>query len=127
MSKRANLPKTWTKQQKIEWYQDKITGYKVALAEVQSALKTLGNRRSGLLKKLNAANGAIYDLRHTENADNVPEITDHAIVRYLQRVKGMDMNELKLEIAKEKNIVKDGNVIITVLEDYSKEEPPVIK
>lgn len=127
MSKRANLPKNWTKQQKIEWYQDKITGYKLALSEVQSQLTTLGNRRSNLLKKMSAANGAIYDLRHTENADNVPEITDHAIVRYLQRVKGMDMNELKLEIAREKNIVKDGNVIITVLDDYSKEEPPVIK
>lgn len=127
MSKRANLPKSWSKAEKIQWYQDKITEIKVKLADAEKQRSHFSNLRLKLIKQMKAATGAIYDLRHTENADNVPEVTDHAIVRYLQRVKGLDINEIKLEIAREKNVVRDGNVIITVLEDYSKSALDVIK
>jgi hypothetical protein len=61
------------------------------------------------LKELGAA---IFDLKNLNG--NTPHITDHAIVRYLERVKGMNIWDLKAEIMNHKNSVRVINTIVTV-------------
>lgn len=65
-------------------------------------------------RKLKDVGNAIYDLKHE---GDTPHITDHAIVRYLERVEKADIQELKLRVAAHRNAVMDGNVIVTVNED----------
>lgn len=64
------------------------------------------------LKELGAA---IFDLKNLNG--ETPHITDHAIVRYLERVKGVDIWDLKAEIMNHKNAVRVVNTIVTVNKD----------
>lgn len=66
-------------------------------------------------KELEAVGGAIYDLKNV-NGDT-PHITDHAVVRYLERVKGLDIWSIKSEIMQYKESVRIDNTIVTVNEE----------
>lgn len=62
---------------------------------------------------------AIFDLKNLNG--ETPHITDHAIVRYLERIKGVNIWDLKAEIMNHKNAVRVVNTIVTV----NKDEPDV--
>lgn len=86
------------------------------MEEVRNEKKTLENKLKKMGRRLKDIGNAIYDLKHE---GETPHITDHAVVRYLERVEKIDISELKLKVAKHKDAVKDGNVIVTVNEpDY---------
>lgn len=65
-----------------------------------------------LNKEIKRVGSAIYDLKNI-NGDT-PHVTDHAVVRYLERVKGMDIWEIKAEIMNSKDSVRIENTIVTV-------------
>lgn len=98
----------------------KIEQYRLQRNELTSELKTLNNRRKKISQKLRNISNAIYDLLH--ESGEVPSVTDHAVVRYLERVKGMDIRMLKVEIANHKQSHREGNVIVTVMDDYHTNE-----
>lgn len=72
------------------------------------------NEVGKLNKELKSIGQAIYDLKNI-NGDT-PHITDHAVVRYLERVKGMDIWQIKAEIMQHKESVRIVNTIVTVNE-----------
>ncbi|UNQ40937.1 hypothetical protein MPC38_06715 [Prescottella equi] len=82
--------------------------------ELRAQKKPLDNRLRTLNSRLHRLGQRIYDLKHD---GNTPEVTDHALVRYLERVKGVDIKELKVEVAQHKQAHKVGNVIVTVNSD----------
>lgn len=90
-----------------------------ALEANRKAAASLDRKRQKIAKKVRSVNDAIYDLKH-ENP-KVPHVSDHAIVRYLERVELVDINDLKVKVAKHKDAVRKGNAVITVGEDYSVE------
>lgn len=83
------------------------------IKELQDQIKPLMNRKTKLIAKRKSVGQAIYDLKY--DGGNMPEITDHAIVRYLERVEGRDVQELRLAVAQCKRAYREGNVIVTVL------------
>jgi hypothetical protein len=60
----------------------------------------------------------IYALKHD---GPTPHVTDHAIVRYLERVKGVDVWKLKSELINHKNAVFLDNVVVTVNQELDNE------
>ena len=118
MGNKSTLPKSMSRSEKIEWWQDRVTELLAQMEVEQGVKRNTFNRISKITRRLKSAHEAIYALRHGETNKETPAITDHAVVRYLQRVKGVDINELKIEIAKYKSVARDGNVIVTVLDDY---------
>ena len=68
------------------------------IAEINKELKKLG--------------GQIFDLKNING--ETPHITDHAVVRYLERVKGMNIWDIKAEIAQSSKAVRIENTIVTV-------------
>jgi hypothetical protein len=77
--------------------------------------RATNKRVTEINKELKRLGGAIYDLKNIDG--DTPHITDHAVVRYLERVKGMDIWELKAEIMNYKSSVRIDNVIVTVNPD----------
>ena len=45
-----------------------------------------------------AANETFPDLRHIEMDKQTSSVTDHAVIRYLERVKGIDIERIRKEI-----------------------------
>ena len=76
-----------------------------AIAEINKELKKLG--------------GQIFDLKNING--ETPHITDHAVVRYLERVKGMNIWDIKAEIAQSSKAVRIENTIVTVNGEDSEE------
>jgi hypothetical protein len=74
-------------------------------------------------KDLKRVGSAIYDLKNLHG--DTPHITDHAVVRYLERVKGMNIWDIKAEIIN-KNSVRIENTIVTVNGD-EKDDPVEVK
>lgn len=103
---KQDLAKVYSKRQA------KLDKYRQERDEITAELKSLNNRRSRLSERLRNVSNAIYDLLH--ESDEVPSVADHAIVRYLERVKGMDIQALKIEVANHKQAQREGNVIVTV-------------
>lgn len=65
-----------------------------------------------LNKEIKRIGGAIYDLKNIDG--DTPHITDHAIVRYLERVKGLNIWDVKTEIMNNKDAVRVDNTIVTI-------------
>lgn len=65
-----------------------------------------------LNKEMKRIGSAIYDLKNISG--ETPHVTDHAVVRYLERVKGMDIWQIKAEIMNSKDSVRIENTIVTV-------------
>jgi hypothetical protein len=84
------------------------------LVVINEEKKKITRKAQKIGRKLKDIGNAIYDLKHD---GDTPHITDHAIVRYLERVEKVDIKELKLKVASHKDAIKDGNVVVTVNED----------
>ncbi len=107
-----------TRQEKLEKMQKLHRELSMARKPLEAEFKKAKHRLQRANKKLKECGQAIYDLKH----DGVtPVVTDHAIVRYLQRVKGYDIEELKVEVANNKNAHREGNVVVTVNPTPNKE------
>ena len=63
-------------------------------------------------KAISELGGQIFDLKNIDN--EIPHITDHAVVRYLERVKGINIWDIKAEIAQHHDAVRVDNVIVTI-------------
>lgn len=70
------------------------------------------NEISLINKALKELGAKIYDLKNIDG--DTPHITDHAVVRYLERVKGMNIWDIKAEIMNNKDAVRVDNVIVTI-------------
>lgn len=97
---------------KLEKYQRMHRELNSEIKHLEAQMKPLRNKSLSMKHKLYNIGRAIYDLKHD---GKTPEITDHAIVRYLERIKGWDIPELKLEIANHRQARKVDNVIVTVV------------
>lgn len=58
----------------------------------------------------------IFEMKH---GGSTPHVTDHALIRYLERVESLDVVALKDKVAAHKDAVREGNVIVTVNEDLT--------
>ena len=95
-----------------------LTSKKKALAE---KLKPIANELTKVRSDLSRVGTAIHHLKHGSDA---PLVTDHAIVRYLERVEGVDVEAIRFKIAGHSRAVKDGNVIVTVNGDDNEQTAP---
>ena len=106
-----------TREEKLQEKQREHRALLNKIEVLQQQKKPIENKLRKLNSKLKSVGQAIYDLKHE---GDTPEVTDHAIVRYLERVEKVDIQELKLKVMSDKNAHKEGNVIVTVYsEDYN--------
>ena len=68
--------------------------------ELQKQKKPIGNRLRKVNSRLKSVGQAIYDLKHE---GDTPEVTDHAIVRYLERVEKVNIQELRSKVMNDKD------------------------
>ena len=71
------------------------------LSDLKRALRDLSKDRQKLVKKLDRLKS---NYKKIKNGDSLVHITDHAVIRFLERVNGLDMNEVK------KFILPDGGL-----------------
>lgn len=69
-------------------------------------------------KEIRDVGEQIYDMKHR---GETPHVTDHAIVRYLERVDGIDIWALRDKVAGHSLAVREGNVVVTINEDLTEE------
>ena len=74
-------------------------------AELTKENKLLIFQRDGLSAKIQRNNKQLQDIakkiKDINDGDRPPVITEHALLRYLERVKGIDIKEIKKEILPE--------------------------
>lgn len=75
-------------------------------------MTTTMNEIAELNKEIKRVGGAIFDLKNLHG--DTPHVTDHAVVRYLERVKGLNIWDIKAEIMNSKDSVRIDNTIVTV-------------
>ena len=75
-------------------------------------LTELTNEIGKMNKELDRLGNQIFDMKNVD--DKAPHITDHAVVRYLERVKGVNIWDLKAEILAHSDVVRVDNTIVTV-------------
>lgn len=102
--------------------------HKMLIAERELLRKDLKKANKHLAKcnklikdknlEIKAVTDAIYAMKH---GGNTPSVSDHAIVRYLERYKDMDINLIKLEITTHKAAVYQDNLVVTVNNDIDEE------
>ena len=97
------------RQQKLEKLQNE---HGSLTREKEQLLSSTNKRVQAINIRLKELGQAIFDLKN-QNGDT-PHITDHAIVRYLERVKGVNIWDLKAEIMNHKDAVRVVNTIVTV-------------
>lgn len=115
-------PKDKERQERLEALQkehSKLSSRKKAL---KSQMGNITEEISKINKELNRLGGQIFDIKNEDG--ETPHITDHAVVRYLERVKGVDIWALKAEIVAHSDAVRINNVIVTVNEDLEDEDKP---
>ena len=107
-----------TKEERLNALQEqhrRLMAQKLPLVqEYKVAAKAADKKRravDAVSKQLKLLGEQIFQLKHN---GPTPHITDHAIVRYLERVEGLDVQSIKLKIAQHKDSVLEGNVIVTV-------------
>lgn len=101
---------------------------KILLAE-RIPLQSDYKEKLRILKKshrmLEQKNAEIKDngqqIFNIKNGGLTPHVSDHAIVRYLERVEGVDIWELRDKVASCDAAVIVDNTIVTVNEDLSSE------
>lgn len=106
------------KSAKLEAYQRMHRQLLDEMGPIRKERNKLDNKLRKMNDKLHSIGMAIYDMKHN---GNTPEITDHAIVRYLERIEGVDILELKLKVANHKAAQRVGNVIVTVTDMVTKD------
>ena len=102
---------------------EKLTAYMRLHRELTVRRNEVKSRHKAVLVELNDINSKIHRIgtaiSHLKHGGQTPLVTDHAIVRYLERVEGLDVDDIRLKIAKHAKSVKVGNVFVTVNEDQS--------
>lgn len=73
-------------QEEVRDLKKKIEAKKEIASQHQRELQIMVNRRERLTERVKI-------LKH-----NVPEVTDHAVIRYLERVRGLDIEGIRSEI-----------------------------
>lgn len=112
-----NKSKDKTRQEKLNALQER---HGELTRDKQKLQRSTNKRVTEINKELKSLGQAIYDLKNIDG--DTPHITDHAVIRYLERVKGIDIWELKAEIMNYRQSVRVDNVIVTVI----KEEEPFV-
>lgn len=105
-------PEDKSRQERLEALQEE---HGILTAKKKSKKKQLNKVNAEITeinKELNRLGGQIFDLKNEDG--ETPHITDHAVVRYLERVKGVDIWALKAEIVAHKDAVRVINTIVTV-------------
>lgn len=70
-------------------------------------------------KEIREVGEAIFSMKHK---GGTPHVTDHAIVRYLERVEGIDIWDLRDKVSQHSMAVREGNVIVTINEDLTEDK-----
>ena len=113
------------KERKLNELQTKHRRLLVERLPIQTNYKQKSRELDKIRKVLNKKNSEIKEVGeqifHLKHDGETPHVTDHAVVRYLERVEGLDVWDLKSRIANDKNAVREGNVIVTVNEDLESE------
>jgi len=108
------------KQSKLDELQRKhrnLMAEKIPLqADFKAKSKALDRSRRALEKKATEIRDVSQQIFYMKHQGLTPHVTDHAIVRYLERVEGLDIWAIKEKVAADRNAVKQGNVIVTVNE-----------
>lgn len=105
-------PKDLERQKKLEELQEQHRELSMKKKRLKKKLSQVTNSISQVNKELNQLGGQILDLKNLDG--DTPHITDHAVVRYLERVKGVNIWEIKAEIVQHKDAIKVENTIVTV-------------
>lgn len=88
---------------------------------IQEEYKNKAKELDKVRKKLYSKNAEVKKIGeqifHLKHDGDTPHVTDHAVVRYLERVEGLDIWQIRAKVANDKNAVREGNVIVTVNED----------
>lgn len=106
------MSKNDTREKKLNKLQEQhgeLTRLKNAKKRLMTATM---NEIAEMNKELKRIGTAIYDLKNINGA--TPHVTDHAVVRYLERVKGMNIWDIKAEIMNSKDAIRIENTIVTV-------------
>jgi hypothetical protein len=102
-------PKEIKRQEKLE----KLQNEHGALTREKEQLQGSTNKRIREINlRLKELGQAIFDLKNL-NGDT-PHVTDHAIVRYLERVEGVNIWDLKAKVMNHAKAVRVVNTIVTV-------------
>lgn len=115
MMKKAKM----TREEKLQNAQRQHKLLHLELRRLQEEKKPIENRIRSINSKIYNLGQKIYALKFE---GETPQITDHAIVRYLERVEGVDIKELKSKVANHKRAHKVDNVIVTVMPAENIEE-----
>lgn len=105
-------PKDVKRQKKLNELQEehgRLTAKKKELKKKQGAIIA---EVTEINKQINKLGGQIFDMKNEDG--DTPHITDHAVVRYLERVKGINIWDLKAEIVQHRDAVRVDNTIVTV-------------
>ena len=100
---------------------NRLKAYRGQLKKVDLKLTTLKAERSEVDREITnytlKKNNYEAKIKDLEDSMKDPIVSDHAIVRYLERVLEMDMDCLKEEILKEDEHIckRAGNTITTVI------------
>lgn len=80
-----------------------LKSLRTRLSEIHSRLSEVRKDKTRIFKLENDLVKEEKDLQRKINlASQKPTITEHAILRYLERIKGIDLEEIKQEILTEK-------------------------
>lgn len=88
--------------------------YTLKRIETKKKLKPIMEELLHIKSELSRIGTAINQLKH---GGKTVIVSDHAIVRYLERIEGVDVEEIRRKIWNHSNAVKQGNIIVTVNED----------
>lgn len=105
-------PKDAKRQVKLNELQDEHGRLTIVKRDLKKQVNRLTNDISIINKELNRLGGQIFDMKNEDG--ETPHITDHAVVRYLERVKGMNIWDIKAEIVAHRDAVRVINTIVTV-------------
>lgn len=97
---------------KLNDLQEKHRLLSIEKRKKKKVLTELTTEIAQMNKELDRLGQQIFDLKNID--DKAPHITDHAVVRYLERVKGVNIWDIKAEIIQNKDAVRVDNTIVTV-------------
>lgn len=119
-------PKELKKEKKLNELQTRHRTLLLERIPIQQEFKEKAKALDKVRKVLNKKSAEIKELGeqifHLKHNGDTPHVTDHAVVRYLERVEGVDIWELKSRVAADKNAVREGNVIVTLNEDLEQDD-----
>jgi len=83
---------------------DRVSTLKSQRSDIDNEIKVLQNRKKELNKKVN------------NNPDNARKVSDHAVVRYMEHILGMNIKDLEQQIMSDSRAdrVNKNGVVVTV-------------